>query len=172
MEPSILAVCMASNLPKQLTIIPTFFERLYIDDEPVRVTCDVLNPPFDEIQDAGRAFEARQGEAASHALKLAISDKAGSKDNSHRAVQAAVALEDQTPVFADLYSVNVSSKRVMVELLRRYSNTSEAFKLPQISTVRPCPVAPPRVHNVRGVSARKPLVSSSLTTKPAPLLAT
>jgi site-specific DNA recombinase len=35
----------------------TFYRRFYLDDEPLAVTDDELNPPFEEIQDANAAYQ-------------------------------------------------------------------------------------------------------------------
>ncbi len=95
----------------------TFYHRFYLNDDPLTVTSADLKPPFDEIHDASIAYErykaltagsrTRQPEQANTAATYSTTKK--------RPHQMAETLNgNQTPVLADIFSVDVSSKRVLV----------------------------------------------------------
>ena len=92
----------------------TFFERFFLDDEPVRVTQELRRKPFDEFPEA---VAAHQGLAClssgwKHGAPPSIREKTRKRpapsDRSHS--------HNRTPVLADLFRSSVSSKRVLVEL--------------------------------------------------------
>jgi site-specific DNA recombinase len=94
--------------------------ELDADEDEVMVTDDELRPPFDEIRDAANIYRQREryGRATSldgPAARLAAVNlaerrrsvqKNGPDWKEHRPI----------PVLSDVFSVNVSSKRVLVEL--------------------------------------------------------
>jgi DNA invertase Pin-like site-specific DNA recombinase len=98
----------------------TFYRRFYLDDDnQVTVTSDVLNPPFDEIQEASWVYQRQKKDLAlghrtsadqlpTMTTKLTNENRPGHKTGP---VQ-----DHQTPVLADIFRVSGSSKRVMVEL--------------------------------------------------------
>jgi site-specific DNA recombinase len=90
----------------------TFYQKFFVDDDlTISVTRDVLNPPFDEIHEAARVYE-RQALALRNG---AVTSLDVGKHESWRSLRTAPTSEPVTPVLADLFSVHVSSKRVMVE---------------------------------------------------------
>ena len=94
----------------------TFYRRFYLDDDTrVTVTSDVLNPPFDEIQDASWVYRRQKDLALRHRTSA---DQLPTKStNENRPGHKTGPVQDhQTPVLADIFRVNGSSKRVMVEL--------------------------------------------------------
>ena len=92
----------------------TFFERFFLDDESVRVTQDLRRKPFDEFPEAVAAHQGltRFGAGWEHGAPPSIREQTkrrpvpSDRSPSH----------DRTPVLADLFLSNVSSKRVLVEL--------------------------------------------------------
>ena len=101
----------------------TFYQRFFLNDEDsIAVTRDVLNPPFDEIQEASWVYQRQRAvalgdrkEASSPAKVVPI--RSGRPQNLiRRGPRTASNRETVTPVLADIFPVSVSSKRVMVEL--------------------------------------------------------
>jgi len=96
----------------------TFYQRFSLnDDNQVAVTNDVLDPPFDEIVDASWAYQRQKQLAFGNRLKTRpnLSLPAGEGRNKNGPGHTTGPLEnDQTPVLADIFQVNGSSKRVMV----------------------------------------------------------
>ena len=85
----------------------TFYQRLYLDELPeVSVIRDVLNPPFDEIDDTSWVYQQQTA--------LSINKR---KQNSPGLPARAVRTTN-TPVLADVFPVSGSSKTVLVELRR------------------------------------------------------
>ena len=95
----------------------TFYQRFYLnDDNHVAVTNDILNPPFDEIQHASwvyqrqktLALDQRHRPDSSPARQTRTTNKNG-PGHTTGPLQG-----DRTPVLADIFQVNGSSKHVMV----------------------------------------------------------
>jgi site-specific DNA recombinase len=95
----------------------TFFERFYLDDEPLTVVKDERKPPFDEIQQAAWAYQRYKGLTLG---KTGQVKQAGSvsvitaQTNRRPSLTAEAPAENQAPVLADVFPVRVSSKRVVV----------------------------------------------------------
>ena len=130
-DPATLYSNAADEVRQELN--SAFYKRFYIDDEPLAVAQDELNPPFDEIHEAADVYR-RYKEltvGARDNVVTPISARRGINHKKRRSNHSAGAPNDRTAVLADAYPVSVSSKRVMVELLGRYSNwTSWTDRLP------------------------------------------
>ncbi len=99
----------------------TLYQRFYLDDDnQVSVTGDVLNPPFDEIQDASQSwvYQRQKDLALGHrTLGSRLPAPSPTWTNENGSGHKTGPIQDhQTPVLADIFRVNGSSKRVMVEL--------------------------------------------------------
>jgi len=97
----------------------TFYQRFYLnDDNHVAVTDDVLNPPFDEITDASWVYQRQKSLALGQHCRMASSPALRTQTmNENGPGHTTGPVQDhQTPVLADIFQVNGSSKRVMVEL--------------------------------------------------------
>ena len=84
----------------------TFFEKFYLDDEPLNVLSDQRKPPFDEVAAATATYRR---------YKQQTVYKSG-ETKRRLGPQPETSSEPVTPVLADLFTVSVSSTRVMVEL--------------------------------------------------------
>jgi site-specific DNA recombinase len=95
----------------------TFFERFYLDDEPLAVVGDWRKPPFDELATAAETYQ-RYREPATAAYRQQPEPSVARVirlDTRRRPSQTAeTPSETVTPVLADVFPVSVSSKRVMV----------------------------------------------------------
>jgi hypothetical protein len=97
--------------------LPPQATAFYVDDDPLTVTGNVLNPPFDEIYEANLAFQRQKEAPASEAGIASVTPITGRSARSKKAPEGAKASKDSvTRVLADVFPVSVSSKRVMVEL--------------------------------------------------------
>jgi len=102
----------------------TFYQRFFLNDEDtISVTRDLLNPPFDEIQEASWIYQRQKALALEERKPVpssrarVIQNKTKTPQNSSRRGPGATPTgETETPVLADIFPVSVSSKRVMVEL--------------------------------------------------------
>ncbi len=100
----------------------TFYKRFYLDDEDtISVPSYVLNPPFDEIQEASWVYQRQKalalGSKTPHAIHMTrVNRQEQSKDENGPSLAAGPTQGTVTPELADIFSVSVSSKRVMVEL--------------------------------------------------------
>ena len=127
----------------------TFYRSLYLDDTTrVTVSDDVLKPPFDEIHHANRVYDRQKelavgGRSNKHAGQETVGQNKNRPDLSIEPV-----LNNRAYVLADVFWVSGSSKRVLVELLPRYSNLANLPKLCRSTPGRPVPVARPRVHTI------------------------
>ena len=109
---------------RQLNV--AFFEAFFIDDDPIAVARAVLTPPFEEIQQAHRAYQEATAACTSvsdSSATVAMIGPAHSADNRTRDLASqkrhgdAVASEETlASVLADVFPVRVSSKQVVVEL--------------------------------------------------------
>lgn len=97
----------------------TFFERFYLDEEPLAVVGDQRKSPFDEFQQASWAYQnykaltlgkAKRQETAAASNVRQLHDYA----NRRPRLTTGTPEDSQTPVLADLFPVGVSSKRVLV----------------------------------------------------------
>ena len=122
----------------------TFFERFFLDDESVRVTQDLRRKPFDEFPEAVAAHQGltRFGAGWEHGAPPSIREQVkrrpvpSDRSPSH----------DRTPVLADLFLSNVSSKRVLVELRgfepltfssgREHREQQQLLEAPRTSSVK------------------------------------
>jgi site-specific DNA recombinase len=95
----------------------TFYQRFYLnDDNQVAVTSDVLNPPFDEIQQASWVYQRQKDLALGHRTsdnRLPAPTAMPTNENGPGHKTGPVQ-DHQTPVLADIFRVSGSSKRVMV----------------------------------------------------------
>ena len=94
----------------------TFYQRFYLNDDPLTVAAADLKPPFDEIRDATFAYQRyKELTAEGHHHRAPSTETARVvtiKKRPNRSVETFD--ENLTPVLADIFSVGVSSKRVMV----------------------------------------------------------
>ncbi len=94
----------------------TFYQRFYVDDEPLGVAEDELRPPFDEIRDASVAYQRYKELTVGRRPrtgKPVVGEMAAEK-NKRSDLTVGALVEDRTPVLTDVFSVGVSSKRVVV----------------------------------------------------------
>jgi site-specific DNA recombinase len=97
----------------------TFYTQLFLDDDPtVSVTRGRLNPPFDEIREASWVYHRQKALSTCAGRRPAVPQSVpGDRPvKAHRSSTATPIKETRTPVLADIFSVSVSSERVMVEL--------------------------------------------------------
>ena len=112
------------NTRRQLN--STFYQRFYLDDEPLTVRQDELKPPFDEIRDAAVVYERYKALTVGRTQHAAKPVKAGAMQTNRRSDLTAEAPElSETYVLADLFRVSGSSKRVVVDLSSAYSKRSD-----------------------------------------------
>ncbi|MCW2844269.1 MAG: Site-specific recombinase [Nocardioides sp.] len=86
----------------------TFYERFFVDDDPLKVADEVRRQPFDDL---GEAYDVYTHYKAHSGLSTEA-NYARSRSSS----TATPASSDETPVLANIFPVGVSSKRVLVEL--------------------------------------------------------
>ncbi|MCW2783991.1 MAG: Resolvase domain protein, partial [Marmoricola sp.] len=88
------------------------FEGLYLDDEPTAVVLDKWKAPFDEIREAGFAYNRHKD--------LTLGDRSGRRSQEKQTGGpsrfATDRLNSELPMLADIFSVGVSTNRVVVEL--------------------------------------------------------
>jgi site-specific DNA recombinase len=96
----------------------TFYRRFYLNDDPLAVTWDELNPPFDEIREAVDVYQRYKAltVGARPGVVTPLRSRGGVNHKNRRPNLAVAAPDDRTPVLADIFPVRVSSKRVVVEL--------------------------------------------------------
>ena len=108
---------------RQLNV--AFFEAFFIDDDPIAVTHAVLTPPFEEIQEAHRAYERASADTSDSDPDVSdtmtpIEAARGADDrtrdlaNQKRHGDAVASEAILASVLADVFPVRVSSKQVVV----------------------------------------------------------
>jgi site-specific DNA recombinase len=100
----------------------SFYERFYLNDDGhhATITGDILKAPYDEITEASWVYQRQKQLAFGNRTKKQAGGQqpAGdsSPDQNGPDLPIRPALENRTPVLADIFQARVSSKRVLVEL--------------------------------------------------------
>ncbi len=108
----------------------TFYIRFYLDDEPLSVVQDELKPPFDEIQEAATSYQRYK--ELSIGRRARTGKPTAEQTNRRPNLTVGAPEEDRVPVLADVFSVNGSSKRVVVEH-RGVEPRTSAMRMPHSS---------------------------------------
>jgi site-specific DNA recombinase len=129
----------------------TFYQRFYLnDDNHVAVTNDVLNPPFDEIQEASWVYQRQKDLALGHRTsgnRLPVLPTRPTNENRPGHKTGPVQ-DHQTPVLADIFRVSGSSKRVMVEL-RGFEPLAPSMRTRCATGLRHSPQPVPKITSPR-----------------------
>lgn len=116
-DPVTLYAGATDDIRRQLN--ETFFQRFYLEDNPLAVVKDDRKPPFDEIQDANLAYQRYKELTLGKRPRTSKTGQIctlGTQTNRRRDLTAATPDDYPTPVLADLFLVSGSSKRVVVAL--------------------------------------------------------
>jgi site-specific DNA recombinase len=87
----------------------TFYERFYIDDEPLAVADEIRRPPFDELGDSFSTYN-RYKELSG------CSTNAQNERSRSSSLATPASLDHQSHVLGNIFPVSVSSRSVLVEV--------------------------------------------------------